>query len=256
MEVIFSWRAVLREQRRWPPLAGHFHPKGKAPSKFTLDILKKAKTTLPFSDTRDLDEQKKGLIAPMQELQIKADAGHVAWDMKRFQFIDEQDDFDSIHPSLLRQSKLNNNYGLYEVIPGIYQVRGFDLSDITFVRGKTGWIVFDPLVSAEPVRAAWKLFQKHVGRRPAGHRGDLFAYPRRPLGRRARHRRRGGRALGQGRTDRARRLHGLHDFRERLCRQRDEPAAVLPIRPAVCRRVRMAMSGRASARACQPVPPG
>ena len=72
-------------------------------------------------------------------------------------------DFDSIHPSLLRQSRLNNNYGLYEVIPGIYQVRGFDLSDITFVRGKTGWIVFDPLVTAEPVRAAWKLFQEHVG---------------------------------------------------------------------------------------------
>jgi alkyl sulfatase BDS1-like metallo-beta-lactamase superfamily hydrolase len=145
------------------PLAGHFHPKGKAPSKFTLDILRNAKSTLPFGDTRDLDEQKKGLIAPMQELQIKADAGHIAWDMKRFQFLDEKDEFDSIHPSLLRQSKLNNNYGLYEVMPGIYQVRGFDLSDITFVRGKTGWIVFDPLVSAEPVRAAWKLFQEHKG---------------------------------------------------------------------------------------------
>ena len=110
-----------------------------------------------------MEEQKKGLIAPMKDLQIKADAGHVAWDMKRFQFLDQKDEFDSIHPSLLRQSKLNNNYGLYEVIPGIYQVRGLDLSDITFIRGKTGWIVFDPLVSAEPVRAAWKLFQEHVG---------------------------------------------------------------------------------------------
>ena len=53
--------------------------------------------------------------------------------------------------------------GLYEVMPGIYQVRGFDLSDISFVRGKTGWIVFDPLVTAEVVRAAWKLFQDHAG---------------------------------------------------------------------------------------------
>ncbi len=145
------------------PLAGHFHPKGKAPSKFTQEILKKAKDSLPFSDTRDFDEQKKGLIAPMKELQIKADAGHVAWDMQRFQFLDQDEDFDSIHPSLVRQSKLNNNYGLYEVIPGIYQVRGFDLSDLTIVRGKTGWIVFDPLISAEPVRAAWRLFQDHVG---------------------------------------------------------------------------------------------
>ena len=145
------------------PLKGHFHPKGKPPSKFTLEVLKQARGGLPFADTRDFDEQKKGLIAPMKDLKIMADAGHVAWDMERFQFLDQQDDFDSIHPSLLRQSKLNNNYGLYEVIPGIYQVRGFDLSDISFVRGKTGWIVFDPLVSKETVVAAWKLFQQHVG---------------------------------------------------------------------------------------------
>ena len=131
------------------------------------------------------------------------------------------------------------------MIPGIYQVRGFDLSDITFVRGKTGWIVFDPLVSAEPVRAAWKLFQKHVGEglpvsaviyshthgdHWGGVRGD---------------RRRGRRALGQGRADRAGRLHGLHDLRERLRRQRDEPAAVLPVRPAPARQ---------PARLCRPGP--
>jgi len=145
------------------PLEGHFHPKGKAPSKYTIDILKKAKESLPFSDTLDFDEQKKGLIAEMKDLKIMADAGHVAWDMDRFQFLEEQDEFDSIHPSLHRQSKLNNNFGLYEVIPGIYQVRGFDLSDISFVRGKTGWIVIDPLVSAEVARAAWNLFQEHVG---------------------------------------------------------------------------------------------
>jgi alkyl sulfatase BDS1-like metallo-beta-lactamase superfamily hydrolase len=146
------------------PLAGHFHPKGKAPSKFTIEALKQAKATLPFNDERDFEEQKRGFLAPMKDLQIQADAGHVAWDMKRFQFLDQQAEFDSIHPSLLRQSRLNNNYGLYEVIPGIYQVRGFDLSDISFVRGKTGWIVFDPLVSAETARAAWKLFQEHVGK--------------------------------------------------------------------------------------------
>jgi alkyl sulfatase BDS1-like metallo-beta-lactamase superfamily hydrolase len=152
-----------RAQGAAAPLAGHFHPKGKAPSKFTLDVLTKTRSELPFGDTRDFEEQKKGLIAPMQDLKIMADAGHVAWDMERFQFLDKQEDFDSIHPSLLRQSKLNNNYGLYEVIPGIYQVRGFDLSDITFIRGKSGWIVFDPLVSKEVVRAGWKLFQQHVG---------------------------------------------------------------------------------------------
>ena len=50
----------------------------------------------------------------MKDLKIMAEAGHVAWDMERFQFLDKQDEFDSIHPSLLRQSRLNNNYGLYE----------------------------------------------------------------------------------------------------------------------------------------------
>ena len=145
------------------PLQGHFHPKGKAPSKYTQEVLRQAKAALPFADQRDFEEQKRGLIAPMNDLKIMADAGHVAWDMERFRFLDDREEFDSIHSSLLRQSKLNNNYGLYEVIPGIYQVRGFDLSDITFVRGKTGWIVFDPLVTKEVARAAWKLFQQHVG---------------------------------------------------------------------------------------------
>lgn len=145
------------------PLKGHFHPKGKAPSRFTREILGAAKDSLPLADTRDVEEQRKGFIAPMKELKIPADAGHVAWDMKRFQFLEEDRDFDSIHPSLLRQARLNNNYGLYKVTEGIYQVRGFDLSDISFVRGKTGWIVFDPLISAEVVRAAWRLFQEHVG---------------------------------------------------------------------------------------------
>ena len=145
------------------PLKGHFHPKGKAPSEHTLRVLAEAKKTLPFSDTRDFDEQKKGLIAEMKEMKIMADAGHVAWDKERFNFLNEDTEWDSIHPSLLRQSRLNQNYGLYEVTPGIYQVRGFDLSDISFVRGKTGWIAIDPLISAEVARAAWKFFQEHKG---------------------------------------------------------------------------------------------
>ena len=178
-----------RRKQRAPPLKGHFHPKGKAPSKYTLDVLKQARGGLPFADKRDFEEQKRGLIAPMKDLKIMADAGHVAWDMERFQFLDKQDDFDSIHPSLLRQSKLNNNYGLYEVIPGIYQVRGFDLSDISFVRGKTGWIVFDPLVIQGTGSRCLETVSAARRSGPAGLGRDLFAHAWRPLGRRARHRR-------------------------------------------------------------------
>ena len=150
-------------QRATAP-AGHFDAKGKGPSTYTLDVLERSRATLPFSDTRDFDEQKRGFIAPMTELKIRADAGHVAWDMERYQFLLKPERFDTIHPSLDRISKLNMNYGLYEVIPGIYQVRGFDLADISFVRGKTGWIVIDPLTAVETARAAVKLFQQHVGK--------------------------------------------------------------------------------------------
>jgi alkyl sulfatase BDS1-like metallo-beta-lactamase superfamily hydrolase len=142
---------------------GHFDPKGKAPSAFTIEILSQAREDLPFSDTRDFDENEKGLIAPMEAQQIMAAAGHVAWDMDQYQFIDAQDAFDSVHPSLHRIAKLNQNYGLYEVVPGIYQVRGLDLAQITFIRSKTGWIAYDVLVSAETARAAWELLQQHIG---------------------------------------------------------------------------------------------
>jgi alkyl sulfatase BDS1-like metallo-beta-lactamase superfamily hydrolase len=143
---------------------GHFDPKGKPPSRFTLEVLKQAAATLPFADKRDFEEQKKGFIAPAENTKIMAEDGHVAWDMERFQFLNGSTGFSSVDSSLHRISTLNMNYGLYEVIPGIYQVRGFDLADISFVRGKTGWIVIDPLTSEEPARAALQLFQKHVGK--------------------------------------------------------------------------------------------
>jgi alkyl sulfatase BDS1-like metallo-beta-lactamase superfamily hydrolase len=152
------------QARALDPPEGHFHPKGKGASKFTKEVLKKARTELPFADERDFEEQRRGLIAPMKDLQIKADDGQIAWDMEKFQFLDRKEEFDTVHPSLHRIGCLNNNYGLYEVIPGIYQARGFDLTQATFVRGKAGWIVFDPLVSPETMRAAWKLFQEHVGK--------------------------------------------------------------------------------------------
>ncbi len=144
----------------------HFHPKGKMPSKYTLEILKQAKTTLPFSDKRDFDEEKKGFIAAPDSWKIMADAGNVAWDMERYKFFLQGKDFDSVHPSLQRQSTLNMNYGLYKVMDNVYQVRGFDLANITFIKGDTGWIIFDPLTAEETARAALKLVDKHLGKLP------------------------------------------------------------------------------------------
>ena len=157
-----AWEGGLARAQQGP-LAGHFHPKGKAPSDHTLKVLADARAGLPFSDTRDIEEQARGFIAERPARQIMADAGNVAFDMSEYDFLNEDRDFDSIHPSMARIARLNNNYGLYEVIPGIYQVRGLDLSDMTLVRGKTGWIVFDTMTTTETARAAWQLFQEHVG---------------------------------------------------------------------------------------------
>jgi alkyl sulfatase BDS1-like metallo-beta-lactamase superfamily hydrolase len=150
-------------------LAGsqHFHEKGKLPSKFTIEKQQQLRNTLPLADKEDFEEQKKGFIAAPDYKQIMAEKGHVAWDMGKYEFLlEEGKDYDSIHPSLQRQATLNMNYGLYEVIPGIYQVRGYDLANISFIKGDTGWIVFDPLTAKETAAAALKFINEQLGERP------------------------------------------------------------------------------------------
>lgn len=145
----------------------HFHPEGKAPSKQTIELRNDIKTRLPFNDQRDFEEAKKGFIAAPPYKQIMADAGNVAWDMGSYEFLLQGKDFESINPSLQRQAILNMAYGLYEVVPDkIYQVRGFDLANITFIKGDTGWIVFDPLTAKETARAALDFINEKLGKRP------------------------------------------------------------------------------------------
>jgi alkyl sulfatase BDS1-like metallo-beta-lactamase superfamily hydrolase len=145
----------------------HFHPKGKMPSKFTVELQNGLRRSLPFEDKRDFEEAQKGFIAAPPYRQIKAEAGHVAWDIGKYDFLlEESKDFDSIHPSLQRQAILNMNYGLFEVIPGIYQVRGYDLANISFIKSDTGWIVFDPLTAKETAAAALKFVNAQLGERP------------------------------------------------------------------------------------------
>lgn len=143
-----------------------FTADSKPASIHTRSIVKELRASLPFMDTRDFDEQRKGFLAAPDYTEIMADSGNVAWSMGKYQFLLEGKDFDSVHPSLQRQALLNMNYGLYEVIPGIYQVRGFDLANITFIRGDTGWIIFDTLTARETARAALELINKKLGERP------------------------------------------------------------------------------------------
>jgi len=96
----------------------HFDPKGKLPSKFTVELQNGLRKALPFEDKRDFEEAKKGFIAAPPYKQIMAEAGNVAWDIGSYEFLLDGKDFDSIHPSLQRQAILNMGYGLSEVVPG------------------------------------------------------------------------------------------------------------------------------------------
>ncbi|PND58951.1 alkyl/aryl-sulfatase [Mycobacterium sp. ENV421] len=122
-------------------------------------------TSLPFSDTADFDAADRGFIAALTPCVVKAADGRVVWDNDAYGFLDG-DAPTSVHPSLWRQSILAAKQGLYEVVEGIYQVRGLDLSNISFIEGDTGIIVIDPLVSTETAAAALALYRAHRGDRP------------------------------------------------------------------------------------------
>ena len=117
---------------------------------------------LPFHDTADFDAADRGFIAALSPCVVKAADGRVVWDNDVYSFLGGPAPT-SVHPSLWRQSTLVAKQGLYEVVPGIYQVRGLDLSNITFVEGDIGLIVIDPLVSTEVAAAALELYRTHRG---------------------------------------------------------------------------------------------
>lgn len=121
--------------------------------------------TLPFEDTADFEAADRGFIAALSPCVIKAADGRVVWDNDIYGFL-SGDAPTTVHPSLWRQSQLVAKQGLYEVVEGIYQVRGLDLSNVSFIEGDTGIIVIDPLVSTETAAAALALYREHRGDRP------------------------------------------------------------------------------------------
>lgn len=119
---------------------------------------------LPFEDTRDFEDTDRGFIAALEPCVVKSADGRVVWDNDAYAFLAGEAPT-SVHPSLWRQSQLCTKQGLYEVVEGIYQVRGLDLSNITFVEGNSGVIVIDPLISTETAAAALALYRAHRGER-------------------------------------------------------------------------------------------
>ncbi|XRF78117.1 MBL fold metallo-hydrolase [Vibrio mytili] len=134
----------------------------------TIDVNNQVKQDLPFSDKKDFENAQKGFIAKQDVVTIKNEKGDVVWDLeayKKYIGLDKPSP-DTVNPSLWRNAQLNMINGLFEVTDGIYQVRGYDLSNITFIKGDTGWIVFDPLISQETAKAALDFINKELGERP------------------------------------------------------------------------------------------
>lgn len=135
------------------------------PAPAIVDAHALALNTLPFADDRDVVAAERGFLGTLDPLVITDADGGVVWDGESYAFVQGEPPA-SVHPSLWRQSTLASRHGLFEVVPGIYQVRGFDLSNITFVEGDTGIIVIDPLISSETAAAALALYRQHRGARP------------------------------------------------------------------------------------------
>ncbi|RJX75661.1 MBL fold metallo-hydrolase [Vibrio sinensis] len=140
----------------------------KPATEATIAENNKVKQTLPFNDKQDFANAQRGLIAKQDVVTIKNANGDVVWDLEAYKkyITSENPSPDSVNPSLWRNAQLNMINGLFEVTDGIYQVRGYDLSNITFIKGNTGWIVFDPLISQETARAALDFINDELGERP------------------------------------------------------------------------------------------
>jgi alkyl sulfatase BDS1-like metallo-beta-lactamase superfamily hydrolase len=116
--------------------------------------------SLPAETGEDMANATRGFLGTIPNAEVPG-----AWSMAPFAFL-EGERADTINPSLWRQARLNMQHGLFEVTKGVYQVRGFDLSNITFIEGEKGYVVIDPLISAQPAAAALKLMRAHRGDKP------------------------------------------------------------------------------------------
>jgi alkyl sulfatase BDS1-like metallo-beta-lactamase superfamily hydrolase len=126
----------------------------------------RALQTLPADDQLDAAEAGRGFIGTIPDAEIRDGYGRLVWSMADYAFLDEATAPPTAHPALWRQARLNRLHGLFEVTARIYQVRGFDLANMTLIEGESGLIVIDPLTCRETAQAALELYYAHRRRRP------------------------------------------------------------------------------------------
>jgi linear primary-alkylsulfatase len=141
----------------------------EAPKEASASVVAQHAATLnalPFSDTRDFDDASRGFLGTVENARITSAQGRVVWSLEPYGFLSDAESPPTVDPSLWRQSRLNMQHGIFEVVPGVYQIRGLDIANMTLIEGERGVIVVDTLTSIEGARAAMDLYFKHRGRRP------------------------------------------------------------------------------------------
>ncbi len=142
---------------------------GETPKGASASVMAKHAATLqalPFSDTRDFDDAARGFLGTLDHARVVSAQGRVVWSLEPYGFLSDTEAPSTVDPSLWRQSRLNMHHGLFEVVPGVYQVRGLDIANMTLIEGDRGVIVVDTLTSIEGARAAMELYFRHRGNKP------------------------------------------------------------------------------------------
>lgn len=136
-----------------------------APTEYTVAANRAVADTLPLADEQDFEDARRGFIATDAQLQINNAQGDLVWSLPAYDFVAGVAPA-SVNPSLWRQETLNNINGLFKVTDRLYQVRGYDLANMSIIEGDTGWIIVDPLTAQETAAAALALARKHLGDKP------------------------------------------------------------------------------------------
>jgi len=140
----------------------------KAPEPATLKANADMAKTLPFANREDFDDAMRGFIGTTPDALVPGTGPRPVWSMKPYDFLKQNEAADSVNPSLWRQAQLNAIHGLFKVTDRVYQVRGFDISNMTIIEGDTSLIIVDTLLAAEAARAALELYYQHRPKKPVG----------------------------------------------------------------------------------------
>jgi alkyl sulfatase BDS1-like metallo-beta-lactamase superfamily hydrolase len=146
-----------------PAMAQTASPNGapKAATPTTERANQAVRQAMAMNDKQDTEDATRGKLAELSDPLVKAADGRTVWDTKRYDFVKGSAP-SSVNPSLWRQQTLNTAAGLFKVADGIYQIRGYDIANMTLIEGSTGWIVIDTMLSAEIAKAGLQLAMSHL----------------------------------------------------------------------------------------------